>query len=100
MFAYIKHSGKQFKVTEGLTIIVDKLEAEEGSQLTISDIPLAVKDDNSILVNPKGEVVLEVASQFKGKKVLILKQRPKKGYRRKQGHRQDYTKLIVKKISV
>lgn len=100
MFAYIKHSGKQFKVAEGSTILVDKLTAETGSELNISDIALAVKDDASVLVNPKGNVTFTVVSHSRAKKIVVFKQRPKKGYRRKKGHRQDYTKLTVKKIEI
>lgn len=98
MFAFIKHSGKQFQVAEGTIISVDKIEAEKGSEITISEIPLLVKDDNSVQVNPTAKVVCEVLAQYRGKKVLVFKQRPKKGYRRKKGHRQDYTRLLVKSI--
>ena len=100
MFAYIKHSGKQFKVAEGAVILVDKIEAEVGTQLKVSDIALLVKDDSSVQVQPKGNVILEVVSHYKAKKILVLKQRPKKGYRRKKGHRQQFTKLTVKKIEL
>jgi large subunit ribosomal protein L21 len=100
MFAFIKHSGKQFKVSEGSVITVDKMEAQKGTQITVQEVPLLVADDNSVTVNPKASVVLEVLAEFRTKKVLVLKQRPKKGYRRKKGHRQTMTRLIVKSISV
>jgi large subunit ribosomal protein L21 len=98
MRAFIKHSGKQFQVTEGSIITVDKIDEQKGNTVTISEVPLIVNDDNSIKINPSVKVVCEVLAQYKGKKVLVLKQRPKKGYRRKKGHRQDYTRLLVKSI--
>ncbi len=100
MFAFIKHSGKQFKVSEGDCIIVDKVDAEAGSQFEINDICLLVNDDNSIVVNPKTTIVAEVKEHFKGDKILVLKFRKKKCYRRKKGHRQPYTKLVIKKINI
>ncbi len=98
MFAFIKHSGKQFKVSEGCTIFVDKISAEKGEVIDINEVTLIVQENSSIQVNPKAKVVCEVLDQKRSKKVLVLKQRPKKGYRRKKGHRQDYTKLLIKQI--
>ncbi len=100
MFAFIKHSGKQFKVTEGAIIAVDKMAAEKGSEIKVDTIALYVDKDNKVHVAPKGAVICEVLGETRGKKVLIFKQRPKKGYRRKKGHRQTYTKLLVKKLDI
>jgi len=100
MYAYIKHSGKQFKVEEGAVITVDLTDAEPGSNIEITDIPLLVKDDGSVEINPKGKIECEVQEHFKDKKITVLKFRAKKCYRRKKGHRQQYTKLIIKKINV
>ncbi|MDJ0626099.1 MAG: 50S ribosomal protein L21 [Candidatus Caenarcaniphilales bacterium] len=100
MFAYVKHSGKQFKVAEGAIITVDKIAVDAGSEVTISDIPLLVKDDNSVVSSPKGSVVCEVIKHGRSKKVLVLKQRPKKGYKRKKGHRQEFTQLKVQSIEI
>lgn len=100
MYAYIKHSGKQFRVEEGATITVDLVDAEPGASLSITDVPLLVKEDNSVDVNPKVTVECEVKEHFKAKKITVLKFRPKKCYRRKKGHKQQHTKLLVKKISV
>ncbi len=100
MFAFIKHSGKQFKINEGSIITVDKLPQEKGAEISIEDICLVIGEDNSVSVSPKGKVICEIIAQTRSKKILIFKQRPKKGYRRKKGHRQDLTKLLVKKIEL
>lgn len=99
MFAFVKHSGKQFKVHEGAVITVDKTDAQIGSEIEIKDIKLIVNDNNEISTTPSGSVVCEVVEHFKGDKVVILKFRKKKCYKRKKGHRQEYTKLRVKKIA-
>jgi large subunit ribosomal protein L21 len=100
MFAFIKHSGKQFKVAPGVVLTVDKIDLEPGKQLEISDVPLIVKDDESIVVNPKAKVICTVKEHFRAKKILIIKQRPKKGYRRKNGHRQNHTKIEIQSIEM
>jgi large subunit ribosomal protein L21 len=100
MFAFIKHSGKQYKVSEGSTILVDKLTAEKGAEFIIDSISLFVSKDNALSLNPKGNVTCQVLGEVRSKKVLVFKQRPKKGYRRKKGHRQTMTRLLVKSIAV
>lgn len=100
MFAFIKQGGKQYKVSEGSTILVDKITVEKGAEFVIDNIALFVSKDNALSLNPKGSVTCEVLGEVRSKKVVIFKQRPKKGYRRKRGHRQTLTKLLVKKIAV
>ncbi len=84
MYAVIKTGGKQYKVSVDDEIFVEKLEGEAGSQVTFDEV-LAVSDDNGIVRN---------------KKVIISKYKAKKGYRRKNGHRQPYTRVLIKAINV
>ncbi len=99
MKAVIKTGGKQYLVEEGSVIYVEKLDNEVGDKVTIDEVLMV--DDTVGTPTVKGaSVTLEVLKQGKEKKVVVYKYRQKKKYRRKQGHRQPYTKLEVKKISV
>lgn len=100
MFAFIKHSGKQFKISEGSIITVNKIPQEKGTEINLEEICCIIGQDNNISFSPKGKVICEVLCQTRTKKILVFKQRPKKGYRRKKSHRQDITKLLVKKIEL
>ena len=100
MFAYIKHSGKQFKVSEGSEITVDKLNQEVGSEIELDQIALAVKDNNEIIVAPKGKVIAEITEHFRGDKIVVLKFKKKKCYKRKKGHKQPFTKLKIKSLEL
>ena len=103
MHAIIETGGKQYKVTEGDTLFIEKLASEAGENVTFDKV-LAVIDGDKITV---GTPVVEGASvegkivkNGKGKKIRIFKYNPKKGYRKRQGHRQPYTKVEIGKISV
>ena len=98
MFAFIKHSGKQLKISKGDLITVDRLADDAGSEISITDVLMTLGDDQSVSINPKLKVLCEVVEHFKGDKILVVKHRPKKCYKRKKGHRQQYTKLKVKDI--
>jgi large subunit ribosomal protein L21 len=101
MYAIIKTGGKQFKVAEGDIIKVEKLKAEIGATVTFDDIKLFEKDGNAVVVKEKlGAVKVEgtVLSVEKAKKILTIKFRRRKGYKRKIGHRQKLTKLQITKI--
>ncbi len=100
MYAFIKHSGKQFKVIEGCTISLDQIQVEPGISFDVTDIPIIVRGESEVLINPQATVVLEVISHYRSKKMLVLKQRPKKGYRRTKSQRHLYTKVLVKQISL
>ena len=91
MHAIIETGGKQYKVTEGDTLFIEKLASEAGENVTFDKV-LAVIDG--------AKVDASVVKNGKGKKVIVFKYKPKKGYRRKQGHRQPYTKVTIGKISV
>ena len=102
MYAVIKTGGKQYRVQEGDVIRVEKLDVEEGSVVQFSEV-LAVSNDEGLKV---GSPVVEgasvegnVLSQGKAKKIIVFKYKPKKNYRKKQGHRQPYTQIQITKIS-
>ena len=101
MYAVIEACGKQYKVEEKDVVFFEKLDAEEGKKVTFDKVIL-VSDDGKVQVgNPyvKGvKVEGKVISHGKGKKVIVFKMKPKKNYRRKQGHRQPYTKIEITKI--
>ena len=97
MHAIIETGGKQYKVAEGDVLFIEKLPQEAGDAIKFDKV-LAILGDA-----PKfGAPVVEDASVVKngkGKKVVIFKYKPKKGYRLRQGHRQPYTKVEIKKIN-
>lgn len=100
MYAVIETGGKQYKVQEGDTIFVEKLEVEEGGKVEFSKVLLVQGDDLTVgtpyVENAKVEgTVLE---QGKSKKIIVFRYKPKKNYKRKQGHRQPYTKVKIDKI--
>ena len=101
MHAIIETGGKQYKVTEGDTLFIEKLEAEAGQAITFDKV-LAILGDAPKFGAPVVEgasVDASVVKNGKGKKVVIFKYKPKKGYRLRQGHRQPYTKVEIKKIN-
>jgi large subunit ribosomal protein L21 len=102
MYAIVRVSGKQYRAEEGRTIVVDKMTKEVGDQIDLDQVLLISDGDATQVGQPtiSGAVVsAEVVSQFKGKKIIVFKYKPKIRYRRKQGHRQQYTRLLVNSIS-
>ena len=103
MYAIIEACGKQYKVSEGDVVFFEKLDAEEGK---------TVKFDNVILVSDNGKIEVgtpyvkgakvegKVVAHGKGKKIIVFKYKAKKNYRRKQGHRQPYTKVEITSVKV
>lgn len=98
MKAIFVTGGKQYYVSEGDTIYVEKLPNEKGSEVTFTDVLFVDGVSGTPYVNG-AKVVCEVEKHGRQKKIVVFKYRPKKKYRKKQGHRQPYTKLVVKKIS-
>jgi large subunit ribosomal protein L21 len=101
MYAIIKTGGKQYKVAEGDTIKVEKLKAEVGDTITFDDVKLLAKDENAVVDKKELESVKvegKVIGQEKSRKVIVLKFKRRKGYKRKHGHRQKMTKLQITKI--
>lgn len=101
MYAIIQTGGKQYRVQEGDVLRIEKLEAEAGQTVEISNV-LAVAKDGQLKVGTPvvdgAKAVLKVLEHGKGKKIIVFKYKPKKNYRRKQGHRQPFTKVVVEKI--
>ena len=103
MYAMIEACGKQYKVVEGDTVFFEKLDTEEGKKVNFDKVIL-VSDDKKVQVgNPyvKGvKVEGKVISHGKGKKIIVFKMKPKKNERKKQGHRQPYTKVEITSIKM
>lgn len=103
MYAVVESGGKQYRVEEGATVRVERLSAEPGGEV-ILDRVLLVNDGQTTTVGTPvvrgASVQARVLSHGRGKKVTVLKYRAKAHYRRKQGHRQNFTALRVEKISL
>ncbi|MBR0491462.1 MAG: 50S ribosomal protein L21 [Clostridia bacterium] len=101
MYAIIESCGKQYKVAEGDVVFFEKLDAEEGKKVTFGNVVL-VSEEGKVQVGApyvKGvKVEGKVVAHGKGKKILVYKMKPKKNYRRMQGHRQPYTKVEITSI--
>ncbi len=101
MYAIIATGGKQYKVSEGDVVRVEKLGVEAGESYTFDQV-LAVSDDGMKIGNPTIEgatVEGTVVENGKAPKVIVYKFKPKKGYHRKHGHRQQYTAVKIDKIN-
>lgn len=101
MYAVIETGGKQYKVQEGDIISVEKIDSEEGDKIDFSKVLLVSKEDGLIVGKPYIEgakVEGSVLEQGKGKKIVVFKYKAKKNYKKKQGHRQPFTKVKIEKI--
>lgn len=101
MYAIIESCGKQYKVTKGDVVFFEKLEVEEGKKVTFENVVLVSEEGKVQIGNPyvKGvKVEGKVISHGKAKKIIVFKMKAKKNYRRKQGHRQPYTKVEITEI--
>ena len=100
MYAIIVTGGKQYKVSEGDILFIEKKEAQEGAAIKFEEV-IAVSNDGEFTVNPSGASVdATVIGHGKDKKIIVYKYKPKKGYHKKQGHRQPYTKVKIEKINL
>lgn len=101
MYAVLKTGGKQFRVSEGDVLFVEKLEAEVDSVVELTEV-LAVSNGETLTVGKPmvegAKVLAKVVAQGKAKKVIVFKYKRKKDYRKKNGHRQPYTKILIEKI--
>ncbi|MFH1238708.1 MAG: 50S ribosomal protein L21 [bacterium] len=103
MYAIIESGGKQYKVTKGEILNVDKLDKKIGETMELDKVLLISDNDKVMVGNPvvkNARVVLEVVKLAKGKKVVVFKYKRKKGYRKTKGHRQQYTTVRVTDIKL
>lgn len=103
MYAVIEACGKQYKVTKGDVVFFEKLDVEEGKKVTFDKVVL-LSDEGKVEVGApyvKGiKVEGKVVAHGKGKKIIVFKYKAKKNYKRKQGHRQPYTKVEITAIKL
>jgi large subunit ribosomal protein L21 len=96
MYAVVETGGKQYKVEEGTSLLVDRLDAKEGDKVALRAVMFR---DGEVLVAPKElekvKVEATVAEHLRGPKIKVFKYKAKKGYRRRAGHRSELTKLEV-----
>lgn len=100
MHAIIETGGKQYRVQEKDVLMVEKLEVEEGSVITLDRV-LAILNDGDIKTGSPVEgasVTAKVLAHGKGKKIRVFKYKSKSNYRRRQGHRQPFTRLMIESI--
>ena len=100
--AIIETGGKQLRVKEGDVVFTEKLPNEVGDTVTFERVLFVLGDDGPKFGAPTvdgASVTAEIIKNGKSKKIIVYKMHPKKGYRRKQGHRQPYTKVRIEKIN-
>ena len=101
MYAIIETGGKQYRVQEGDKIVVEKLAVEEGQEVAFERVLTVVKDGEVLVGAPVvagAKVVSKVVEHGKGNKILDFKYKAKSNYRRRQGHRQPFTQVVIEKI--
>jgi len=99
-YAVIESGGKQYKVEEGTSLLVDRLDAKEGDKVALR--PVLFRGDKDVLAGAKDlakvKVEAKVTEHLRGPKVKVFKYKAKKGYRRRAGHRSELTRLEVTKL--
>ena len=101
MFAVIRTGGKQYLVSPGDKIKIEKLDKEEDKEINFTDVLLLEKNNKLEIGDPKvkgAKVVAKILKQDKAKKIIILKYKPKTRYKKKTGHRQPFTEIEILKI--
>jgi len=101
LYAIIDACGRQYKVTEGETVRVEKLNLPIGEKVAFDKVLLVADENGAEIGKPFLEnvkVIGEIVEHFRGKKIMVVKRRPRKGYRLNKGHRQWYTKVKIEKI--
>jgi large subunit ribosomal protein L21 len=103
MYAVVKTGGKEYRISQGDLIRVEKMEGKVGDQVTMKDVLMVSHEDQVQVGNPllaNAVITGEIVQQVKGKKVLTYKMKRRKNYRRTKGHRQTYTYVRVNDISL
>jgi large subunit ribosomal protein L21 len=101
VYAVIRDRGAQYRVEEGQTLDVALMDAEPGTEVTLGEVLLVGGTDDVKIGAPlvaNASVVAEVVGEARGEKIVVFKYKRKKRYRRRTGHRQDYTRLAIKEI--
>lgn len=102
MYAIVNIAGKQFKVTQDQFVYAPKMAGDEGASVELNDV-LLVENDGTVDVGTpliKGaKVSAKILGHVKGDKVIVFKKKRRKGFRKKNGHRQEFTKLLIEDIS-
>jgi len=101
MYAVVVTGGKQYRVQEGDVLFVEKLNADVETTIELNEVLAVGKEDGLVVGKPVVEgakVVAKVLAQGKAKKIIVFKFKRKLDYRKKQGHRQSYTKIQIEKI--
>jgi large subunit ribosomal protein L21 len=99
IYAIVKTGGKQYRVEEGQTLLVERLREDEGAKVALD--PLLYRDDKQVLDGPdlsKVKVEAKVVGHERGPKIRVLKYKPKRGYKRRTGHRQELTRLEITSV--
>jgi large subunit ribosomal protein L21 len=100
-YAIVETGGKQYKVTPGQKVDVDRLAVAEGKDVELSQVLLIADGEDTIIGSPNidgAKVIATCLGEYKGKKIIVFKYKPKVRYRRKTGHRQLYATLEIKEI--
>jgi large subunit ribosomal protein L21 len=103
MYAIVKVGGKQYRVEKGDSLVVDRMPEDEGAKVTLEPLLFRGDKDEAVFAPgelPKVKVEAVVAGHERGPKVHVLKFKPKKGYKRRTGHRSDLTRLEIKDIKL
>ena len=101
MYAVIRSGGKQYRVSQGASLRVEKLPGEVGSSITLDQVLMIGGDGEVKIGTPRvdgAQITGTIVAQGRGQKIRVFKMKRRKGYRRAQGHRQDYTEIRVDEI--
>ncbi len=101
MYAVIRSGGKQYRVSQGSSLRVEKLPGEIGSSITLDDVLMIGGEGDVKIGTPTvdgAQITGTIVAQGRGPKIRVFKMKRRKGYRRSQGHRQDYTEIRVDEI--
>ncbi len=103
MYAVIKTGGKQYRVSEGDVISIEKLAGSQGDEVVFAQVLLVGEGDQVHIGRPhlaEARVTGEIVSQYKGPKINVFKMKRRKGYKKKTGHRQELTRAKINRISI